>query len=68
MQSPIVVALSERLRGDVENRIVAISPRLRVARVSPAGEPRDDVSQAEVLFRGGGLTPRAVHRLLPQMP
>ncbi len=68
MESPIVVALSDGLREEIDGRLITLSPRLRVAWVSAAGEPHDDVSAAEVLFRGGGLTPRGVRRLLPLMP
>ena len=65
---PIVVALSEALCGPAGDAVAAVSPRVRIAWVSPAGEPRDDVSQAEVLFRGGGMMPPGLRRLLPQMP
>ncbi len=65
---PIVVALSENLRGPDAEAVQAVSPRVKIAWVSPAGEPRDDVSEAQVLFRGGGMMPRGLRRLLPQMP
>ncbi len=65
---PVVVALSENLRGPDADAVQAVSPRVKIAWVSPAGEPRDDVSQAEVLFRGGGMMPPGLRRLLPLMP
>jgi phosphoglycerate dehydrogenase-like enzyme len=68
MDEPVVVALAEPLRGAPAERVAAVSPRIRIAWVTPAGEPRDDVSQVEVVYRGGGLMPAGLRRLLPQMP
>jgi phosphoglycerate dehydrogenase-like enzyme len=68
MDEPIVVALAESLRGPEAERVAAVSPRVRVAYVSAAGEPRDDVSEAEVIYRGFGLMPPGLRRLLPAMP
>jgi phosphoglycerate dehydrogenase-like enzyme len=65
---PVVVVLSESLRGADADAVAAVSPRVRVAFVSPSGEPRDDVADAEVAFRGGGLMPPGLRRLLPRMP
>src|SRR3954447_11887264 len=55
MEEPIVVALAESLRGPDGERVAAVSPRIRVAYVSPAGEPHDDVADAQVIYRGFGL-------------
>src|SRR5919199_1951554 len=68
MDEPIVVALAESLRGPDGERVAAVSPRVRVAYVSASGEPRDDVSDAEVIYRGFGLMPPGLRRLLPLMP
>ncbi len=68
MDKPVVVVLSESLRGKEADAVAAVSPRVRLAFVSPSGEPHDDVSDAEVIFRGGALMPPAVRRLLPSMP
>jgi phosphoglycerate dehydrogenase-like enzyme len=68
VDKPIVVVLSESLRGKEADAVAAVSPRVRLAFVSPSGEPHDDVSDAEVIFRGGALMPPAVRRLLPSMP
>jgi phosphoglycerate dehydrogenase-like enzyme len=64
----VVVVLSETLRGPDAEAVAAVSPRVRIAFVSPSGEPRDDVADAEVFFRGGGMMPPGLKRLLPQMP
>src|SRR5205814_7879030 len=68
MDEPIVVALAERLRGPEADRVSAVSPRVRVAYVSASGEPRDDVSDVEVIYRGFGLMPPGLRRLLPLTP
>ncbi|HWP28903.1 MAG TPA: hypothetical protein VNM50_05125, partial [Chloroflexota bacterium] len=64
MDAPIVVALSDRLRGAPAEAVARVSPRIRIVWVSPAGEPLEDVSAAEVLYRGGGLMPPGLRRLL----
>lgn len=67
MDEPVVVALSENLRGAAAERVAAVSPRVRLVYVTPAGAPLDDVSDTEVLFRGGGAdaargaSPAAAH-------
>src|SRR5205085_2716917 len=58
----------EGLRGPAADRIAAVSPRVRIAWVSPSGEPQDDVSAAEVVYRGGGLMPPGLRRLMPGTP
>jgi phosphoglycerate dehydrogenase-like enzyme len=68
MDEPIVVALAESLRGPEGEQVAAVSPRIRVAYVSASGEPRDDVTDAEVIYRGFGLMPPGLRRLLPAMP
>src|SRR5690242_15064433 len=68
MQEPIVVALAESLRGPDGERVAAVSPRVRVVYVSPNGEARDDVSDAQVIYRGFGLMPPGLRRLQPNMP
>ncbi|HZU06796.1 MAG TPA: D-2-hydroxyacid dehydrogenase [Chloroflexota bacterium] len=68
MDAPIVVALSDRLRGAPAEAVARVSPRIRIVWVSPAGEPLEDVSAAEVLYRGGGLMPPGLRRLLPHLP
>jgi phosphoglycerate dehydrogenase-like enzyme len=67
-QKPVVVALAETLRGADADAVAAVSPRIKIAWVTPSGEARDDVSQAEVLYRGGGMMPPGLRRLLPLMP
>jgi hypothetical protein len=67
-QKPVVVVLSDALRGADAEAVAAVSPRVRVAFVNSSGEPLDDVSDAEVAFRGGGLMPPGLKRLLPRMP
>jgi phosphoglycerate dehydrogenase-like enzyme len=67
-EKPVVVVLSDTLRGREADAVAAVSPRVRIAFVTPAGEPRDDVTDAEVVFRGGALMPPGVRRLLPSMP
>src|SRR4051794_21239971 len=57
MDEPIVVALADSLRGADGDRVAAVSPRVRVAYVSPGGEPHDDVTDAQVIYRGFGLMP-----------
>ncbi|HLH24533.1 MAG TPA: D-2-hydroxyacid dehydrogenase [Chloroflexota bacterium] len=68
MDKPIVVALAEGMRGPQADKVAAVSPRVRIAYVSNSGEPRDDVSNAEVIYRGFGLMPPGLRRLLPSMP
>src|SRR4051794_35452878 len=68
MDEPIVVALSENLRGAAAERVAAVSPRVRIAWISPSGEPREDVSAVQVVFRGGGLEPAGLRRLVPLLP
>jgi phosphoglycerate dehydrogenase-like enzyme len=68
VHEPIVVALSDRLRGAPAEAVARVSPRIRIVWVSPAGEPLEDVSAAEVLYRGGGLMPPGLRRLLPHLP
>jgi phosphoglycerate dehydrogenase-like enzyme len=68
MDQPVVVALAESLRGPAADKIAAVSPRVRLTFVTPRGEATDDVSQVEVVYRGGGLMPPGLRRLLPQMP
>ncbi|HZS00624.1 MAG TPA: D-2-hydroxyacid dehydrogenase [Chloroflexota bacterium] len=68
MDRPVIVALAESLRGPEAERVAAVSPRVRIAYVSTSGEPRDDVSDAEVVYRGFGLMPPGLRRLLPLMP
>jgi phosphoglycerate dehydrogenase-like enzyme len=68
MDEPIVVVVAESLRGPQAEQVAAVSPRVRLAYVSPSGEARDDVSDAEVVYRGFGLMPPGLRRLLPAMP
>ena len=68
MDEPIVVALAESLRGADGERVAAVSPRVHVAYVSANGEPQDDVADAQVIYRGFGLMPPGLRRLLPTMP
>jgi phosphoglycerate dehydrogenase-like enzyme len=68
MDEPIVVALAESLRGAEADKVAAVSPRVRIAYVSNSGAPRDDVTGVQVVYRGGGLMPPGLRRLLPQMP
>jgi phosphoglycerate dehydrogenase-like enzyme len=68
MEDPVVVALSENLRGPAADRIAAVSPRVRIVWVTPAGEALDDPADVEVVYRGGGLMPPGVRRLMPRMP
>src|SRR5881398_2384494 len=51
LDEPIVVALAEDLRERAAERIGAVSRRVRIAWVSAGGEPRDDVSDVQVIYR-----------------
>src|SRR5262245_55594652 len=55
------------MRGEAED-VLAVSPRVRIAWVTPSGEPLDDVSNAEVIVRGAGLMSPAIRKLLPRLP
>src|SRR5205085_2841984 len=45
-----------------------VSPRVRIAWVSAGGEPRDDVADVQVIYRGGKLTSAGLQRLVPLTP
>src|SRR5215210_3896498 len=68
MDEPIVVALGESFRGPASESIAAVSPRVRLVFVRPDGEPIEDVSDAQVVYRGGGLMPPGLRHLLPAVP
>jgi phosphoglycerate dehydrogenase-like enzyme len=64
-----MVALVETLQGPRADQVAAVSPRVRLTWVRPDGSTdHADLAEAEVVYRGGGLTIAGLQRLLPRLP